>query len=102
MNLHFALGRLLDRHGQYDATMQQFLEANALKSVQFDIDRHKSFVSELIRVPGKRNLKNPPRADIKDRDRPRPIFIVGMPRSGTSLVSQILCAHPSVYGGGEI
>ncbi|MDF1748142.1 MAG: tetratricopeptide repeat protein [Alphaproteobacteria bacterium] len=33
---------------------------------------------------------------------PEPIFIVGMPRSGTSLIEQILAAHPSIYGGGEL
>ena len=32
----------------------------------------------------------------------RPIFIVGMPRSGTTLVEQILASHPYVYGGGEL
>lgn len=38
-----------------------------------------------------------------DRKRPAPkiIFVVGMPRSGTTLVEQILASHPNVYGGGE-
>ena len=32
----------------------------------------------------------------------RPVFIVGMPRSGTTLTEQILCSHPDVFGAGEI
>jgi hypothetical protein len=38
----------------------------------------------------------------KGSDSPLPVFIVGMPRSGTTLVEQILASHPQVYGGGEL
>ncbi|TYB83465.1 tetratricopeptide repeat-containing sulfotransferase family protein [Maritimibacter fusiformis] len=43
-----------------------------------------------------------PRAPRKPAATPRPVFIVGMPRSGTSLVEQILAAHSSVHAGGEL
>ena len=35
-------------------------------------------------------------------DSQRPVFIIGMPRSGTSLTEQILASHPAVYGAGEV
>ena len=35
-------------------------------------------------------------------DDDRPVFIVGMPRSGSTLVEQILSSHPDVYGAGEV
>ena len=44
-------------------------------------------------------LDSLPRATHSNR---RPVFIVGMPRSGTSLVEQILASHPAVYGAGEL
>ncbi len=49
-----------------------------------------------------RTLFPEPLSPIAAASTPRPIFIVGMPRSGTSLVEQILSSHPDVYGGGEL
>ncbi len=41
-------------------------------------------------------------ADTRPEDDPTPVFIVGMPRSGTTLIEQVLCSHPRVHGAGEL
>ena len=45
-------------------------------------------------------MRTPPRASAS---RPKgPVFVLGMPRSGTSLAEQILASHPAVFGAGEV
>jgi hypothetical protein len=55
--------------------------------------------SEIIRCFSAGRLRSLPRATHGSR---RPVFIVGMVRSGTSLVEQILASHPAVHGAGEL
>ncbi len=99
MNLHFALGRLCDEAGDADRAFEHFARGNAMKPAHFDhllMDRH---YDALIHEYRAEFMRTAPRAM---RRSVRPIFIVGMPRSGTSLVEQILASHPDVAGGGEL
>jgi tetratricopeptide (TPR) repeat protein len=101
IELHFALGRALAEVGELERSFQHLLQGNALKRRQVDYDEAKEmaqfarvqsvFTAELIRE--KTGLGNPS---------PRPIFIVGLPRSGTTLIEQILASHPGVFGAGEL
>jgi tetratricopeptide (TPR) repeat protein len=59
---------------------------------------HREFVDALIEHFDHTRLRNGPRATNHD---PAPVFIVGMPRSGTTLAEQIVAAHPLVFGAGE-
>lgn len=101
-NVHFMLGQVLERLGQYDRAFTHFRTANEIgrtTRAAHDPDDHSHRVSNVIRYFTPRRLHSLPRAMHDDR---RPVFIVGMPRSGTSLVEQIVASHPSVFGAGEI
>jgi tetratricopeptide (TPR) repeat protein len=100
--LHFALGKLNDDLGRYSEAFRHFEAGNALKNEQRPFDRaawrrqieaiKRVFTAELF-------ARNEP---VKPALGPRPIFIIGMLRSGTTLAERILARHPSVYGAGEL
>ena len=102
-SLGFALGRLLDGVGRYPEAFEVYLRANrdSLASagphvVPYDPARQEAFVNQLI--AGGR-----PKAHAKPNTaRPQPVFIVGMFRSGSTLVEQLLAGVPGVAAGGEI
>ena len=101
IELHFALGKAYEDVGRHGEAFRQWLDGNALKRQQIayneaatlgGLDRVRSvFTSELIRTW----------QDVGDPS-PVPVFIVGMARSGSTLVEQILASHPQVFGGGEL
>lgn len=101
--LHFAASTLLDRMGRYDDAFEQARlgneSARAAAPRAHDPAAHSQRVSRLIEYFSPRRLRSLPRATHGSR---RPVFIVGVPRSGTSLVEQILASHPQVHGGGEL
>ncbi len=100
INLNYALGRLLDHCGDYDAAFSAFAEANRLKRNQpMNPALLRQGTDNFIRVFDREFFRQAPRAQCPTA---RPIFIVGMPRSGSSLVEQILACHPGVSGGGEL
>jgi tetratricopeptide (TPR) repeat protein len=97
--LHFAAGKINDDIGDYDRAFEHYQKGNSHKRAEFDPDKNDELIDELI------DLFNPAffesRENVGD-DSDVPIFVVGMPRSGTSLVEQILAAHPDVFGAGEV
>lgn len=97
--LHFSLGRLLDRQERFDEAFRHYRCANELNQPPFDPDAYGRYVDELIATYRPAALARLPRGQNADR---RPVFIVGMPRSGTSLTEQILVSHPEVHGAGEL
>lgn len=97
--LHFKLGTLLDKAGQYPAAFAHVQRANELRDHQFDSAAFGAFVDDLIRTFSPEFVRAMARAR---HGSTRPLFIVGMPRSGTSLVEQILASHPQVQGAGEL
>jgi tetratricopeptide (TPR) repeat protein len=96
---HFSLGLLYDRAGDYDRAFTHYRAGNDLKPGDFDRGEFTRFIDELIDTFDADFMTKAPRARHGSR---RPLFIVGMPRSGTSLVEQILASHPQVCGGGEL
>lgn len=97
--LNFALGKLYDSLGRYDEAFACFKKGNDLKSDTFNRIEHTSCIDTLIKKCDWNFFINAPRST---QTTERPIFIVGMPRSGTTLTEQILCSHPDVFGAGEI
>ncbi len=97
--LHQRLGKLHDRLGAFDEAFGHFDRANRLLNVRFDAEELRGRVDGLIAGFSAEALASMARAEVETE---RPIFIVGMPRSGTSLVEQILASHPRVYGAGEL
>ncbi len=96
-SLHFHLGRLYDEIKMYDKAFYHYFQANRLKNVQFspeaNLDKYKALIDTFHSDVSGTTSTNMSRL---------PIFIVGMPRSGTSLVEQILASHPQVHGAGEL
>jgi tetratricopeptide (TPR) repeat protein len=96
--LHFAAGKMHDDMGNYDLAFDHYRKGNATRNVTFDRKAHGVYVDKTIQVFDRQRVRlrsGEPRAEL-------PIFIVGMPRSGTTLVEQILASHPDVFGAGEI
>ena len=99
--LHFALGKAYADLGERERSFRRLLAGNALKRRRIDYDEREvlalfdriteSFTPELLRA--KQGIGDPS---------PVPVFVVGMPRSGTTLVEQILASHPKVFGAGEL
>jgi len=96
-----ALGKAFDDLGQYDRAFEYLSTTNRLqrKSFDYSIEKQKAFFKR-----HKQGLDRVFLEHCKDHmaDDTTPIFVVGMPRSGTSLVEQILASHPLVYGAGEV
>jgi tetratricopeptide (TPR) repeat protein len=101
IRLLFALAKGLDDLREYDEAMRCFDEANRLcrQALAFDHAEHKGKVDRIIEAFTADYLASNASLGTDDA---RPIMILGMPRSGTTLVEQIVSSHPSVSAGGEI
>jgi tetratricopeptide (TPR) repeat protein len=97
--LLFELAGLLDRLGRYDEAFDLARRARESVNVSYDPAEHSRQVDQVIADFSAERLKTLPRAATLT---PRLVFIVGMPRSGTSLVEQILASHPDVHAAGEL
>lgn len=97
--LLFALARLYEKSSCYEEAFRHYQRAQSLRPLADDLDRHLAEMEAIRTAFTAQHLAGLPRAGHGSQ---RPIFIVGMPRSGTSLVEQILASHPQVHGGGEL
>jgi tetratricopeptide (TPR) repeat protein len=97
--LHFGLGKMHDDLGQYDQAFNHFSAANTLQHqhVRFDRQAIAEFVTATKNTFTREFFESRPaiHADLM------PVFIVGMPRSGTTLVERILASHPRIFSLGE-
>ena len=97
-----AMGNYYDQVGDFAQAFKSFRRANELVKAaapHYDKDAQAKFCDDLIRAYPREALAGPhPGAS----DSSLPILVVGMPRSGTSLVEQILASHPAVRGAGEL
>jgi tetratricopeptide (TPR) repeat protein len=99
--LHFAYAKALDDRGQHEKALEHYITGGRMKRTQLDYkesDTHGFFDAIRAAFP-KEAFENRKFAGLNDE---RPVFIVGMPRSGSTLVEQILSSHPDVYGAGEV
>jgi tetratricopeptide (TPR) repeat protein len=101
LKIHLALGKALDDLGDPAAAMQHFDDADALRSklVRFDAAAFEMRVDRLIAYFTPDLFARAPDSGSSDATA---VLIMGLPRSGTTLVEQILSSHPRVYGGGEL
>ena len=100
--VHFALAKLLDEDDLPDRAFGHYRQANALVAAGFagtpdayDPAGCEAMIANLTR-------ERPWQTPVAQCDSERPVLIVGVPRSGTSLIEQILASHPSVFGAGEL
>lgn len=91
--IHFAMGKALADLGEPDASFRHYLAGNAVMRRMIHYDEAAAL----------KQMQEAPAQTVSGPGAPSeaPIFIVGMPRSGTTLVEQILASHPAVLGGGE-
>ncbi|MGI9264887.1 MAG: sulfotransferase [Gammaproteobacteria bacterium] len=97
--LHFNLADGLDDLGRFDSAFEHYSKGNAAKPVQFNRAEYLADVDRLVKVFSPERFADLIRVNSPDE---RPVFVVGMPRSGTSLVEQILSCHKQVTGAGEL
>jgi tetratricopeptide (TPR) repeat protein len=97
--LQHALGDALDEVGDTDRAFAAWSKANELRGIEFDVEAHEARVREILERYPAGAFESLPRAS---HDSELPIFIAGVPRSGTSLVEEILASHPRVHGAGEL
>lgn len=98
MHLGFALAGAMEGLGEYDRVFAFLDRANAIQSAQAPYDRaeRQSRMEELYRTAPSGPVARDGASDA------HPVFLIGMPRSGTTLFERILAAHPQVRAGGEI
>ena len=95
-HLHFALGKIFDDNANPAQAFDHWSQANRLADKHFDWRANRNWVNSIMqRYP----VGQPPAPTTKLAA--EPVFVVGMPRSGTSLTEQILASHPEVFGAGE-
>jgi tetratricopeptide (TPR) repeat protein len=99
--LHFALGKMQDDLGEYAQAIRHYDQANELERRKLAFDRS-MFVTEIDRLIETFTPDRFTRRAALGTEGEVPLCIVGMPRSGTTLVEQIVSAHPAVAGGGEL
>jgi len=97
--LYFLMGDLYDRTGKYDEAFHHYEAGNQLKGLYFDSFRFRYDLDRTIEMFSETNLGKFQRSSCQSD---LPLFIVGMPRSGTSLVEQILVSHRDIHGAGEL
>ncbi len=101
-HLCFALAKVYEDLGEYDKSFDYLEEGNRLhkKELDYNIDHDRRLIARIrgIFTAGSLALEVAPDGNASIQ----PLFIVGMPRSGTSLVEQILASHSKVHGAGEL
>ena len=98
INLHHAAGKILDDLKRYGEAFEHFKRANLAFGGNFDIDACRQGIDGIIEAFSAEFLKT--KAGFGDKTE-LPVFILGMPRSGTTLTEQICSSHTSVFGAGE-
>jgi tetratricopeptide (TPR) repeat protein len=100
--MRFSIGKFCDDVGDFPRAFRAYQRANELHKLRaepYEPELRTRFVDDLIRVYTPEAL-----AAARDggSDSARPVFVVGMMRSGTSLVEQIIASHPAASGAGEL
>jgi tetratricopeptide (TPR) repeat protein len=100
--LRFAMGKYCDDVNDFAEAFQNFKRGNELlKAAAPDYDRKERshLIDQLIRVYSREAIS---RIGAAGSSSTKPVFVVGMPRSGTSLAEQIIASHPAAHGIGEL
>ena len=96
---HFAAGKVLDDQGHYESAFQHYEQGNSDAKRSFSTQEYRQKVKDNLYQFSPQLIERLAGAGSTSK---RPFFVVGMPRSGTSLVEQILASHSRVFGAGEL
>ena len=101
-NLHFALGAAYEKIKKHSLSMKHIIQANEIKrkNLKYDIEDDKRLFNNIKNTF--ENLEFNSQSLDGTLDNKNLIFILGMPRSGTTLVEQIISSHSNVFGAGEL
>ena len=101
LNLEFALGKAWMEAGDAGRGFAHLERGNGLQRslLEFDLDEHLAVLAAMARSFDAGTIR---RLAGAGHPSDRPVFIIGMPRSGTTLIEQILASHPLVHGAGEL
>jgi tetratricopeptide (TPR) repeat protein len=101
IHLSFALAKAYENIGDYLQAFHYLKAGNDLRYREFNyqIDSDRELIQSIIQSFSREAMS---RVQINAETSNKPIFIVGMPRSGTTLVEKIIASHSDVYGAGEL
>ncbi|MHB8816323.1 MAG: tetratricopeptide repeat-containing sulfotransferase family protein [Steroidobacteraceae bacterium] len=101
LHLEFALGKALEDHGDYSGSFQHYQAGNQIRrrQIPYDADAHSRWIDRAIKALGPSFLSCRGGCGSRATD---PIFVVGLPRSGSTLIEQILASHSAVEGTMEL
>ena len=95
----FALAKVYNKAGEYDKAWESATKSHRMNAKKFDITDFKKRMNEIFQYFTRENLDSWIHASEPSQ---RHLFIVGMPRTGTSLIEQILSMHPEIENAGEL
>jgi tetratricopeptide (TPR) repeat protein len=101
-NLRFAMGKYCDDVNDFAQAFENFKRGNEIMKAaaeSYDRKQRSHRIDEFIRVYSRDAIA---KIGAGGSSSAKPVFVVGMPRSGTSLAEQIIAAHPAAYGAGEL
>ena len=99
--MHFALGKAYEVKKDFDKSFKNYYEGNKVKKglIKYSSDDTTDNTKRILNFFNKENIQKLAKSSTKDRD---PIFVLGMPRSGSTLVDQIISSHSKVDGTQEL
>ncbi len=103
IGVYYALGKVHDDVGEPNKAMEAFIAGARRKRAELNYNKPATlYLFDRIREVFTKDALDAKRASIKAADTHAPIFILGMPRSGSTLTEQIISSHSQVFGAGEI
>lgn len=96
---NFILGNYYNKQGEYDWAFEYYDNGNKSRQINYDVSHIGKKIDEFIQVFDQSLFD---RVGLAGSNSETPIFVLGLPRSGTTLVEQILASHSMVHGAGEI
>ena len=102
VSLRFAMGKYCDEVGDFGEAFRNYKQANELLKIAaepYDRKERSNLVDGLIHGYSREAISTIEKAGSTST---KPVFVIGMPRSGTSLAEQIIASHPAIHGAGEL
>ncbi len=99
IKIHFTLGKAYNDLGNYKFAFENYKQGNSLKNHDFNIKAYSHYIDKIIDTFDDDLVK---KLEVKRQKEQKFIFIVGMPRSGSTLIEQIISCHPRAHSAGEV